>query len=162
MNMKLILTFHFLLITFLFLAAQEKPCLEYERPKYSTGPHPKTSPIFPGCESFKENNDSLNYCFRNQIGNLIAHKLDREFSPNAKLDSTISSLFRTKLFISIDTSGKLKMNLTNRVNTEFENRLVEKINEISEETVGITPAKFEGNFCARYSYTLPLIFDLKD
>lgn len=77
---KLILHICFLLIGLSFLNAQEKPCIEYARPKYSTGPHPKISPIFPGCEEFKENNDSLNRCFGKQISKLIAGKFGWEVS----------------------------------------------------------------------------------
>jgi hypothetical protein len=69
MKFKLYILFLLFPIT---LFAQEQPCIDPKRPKYSTGPHPKTSPIFPGCESFKENNDSLNRCFGKKIGHLIA------------------------------------------------------------------------------------------
>lgn len=150
-------------MTFFILNAQEKPCIEYERPKNDfTFRHPVISPIFPGCESFKENNDSLNRCFGKQIAKRIAEKLDMEISFHSKIDSASLNVFQTKVIIDIKQSGKLEMKLKERIYSEFENHLVEKIHEISEETTGIIPAKYEGNYCSPYGYNLPIKFDLKE
>lgn len=142
------------------LNAQEIPCIEYVHKGFSTGPHP-TSPIFPGCESFKESNDSLNRCFGKQISKRIAGKFGWEVSPISK-DVDSADLFKTKITVDIDIAGKLNMYLKNMVHTEFENQLVEKLNEISDETTGIIPAKYEGNYCSPYKYTLPVLFDLTE
>ena len=140
------------------LNAQVQPCMEYERPKYTTGPHPKTSPIFPGCETFQENNDSLNVCFGRKLGQLIAEKLDREYGGELS-DSSI--YYKNNLNIHVKTNGNLDLRLLNMQQTPFENKLVEKLNEISKEMV-VIPAKYEGNYCAPFTYTLPLVIALDD
>lgn len=155
---KSILNIGFLLFAFLILNAQEKPCIQYERPKFSTGPPPKISPIFPGCENFKENNDSLNRCFGRKINILIAEKLDMETSFDTKIDSSMSIILKTKVILDIDQSGKLKMKLKERVHTEFENLLVLKLKELEEEITGIRPAEYEGGYCSSFRYQLPLLF----
>ncbi len=159
---KPILYIFLLIFASLFLNAQEKSCTEYVHTGFSTGPNPIISPIFPGCEAFKENNDSLDYCFRNQIGTRIAEKFDKEFSPIAKLDGTSLNGFQTKIIIDIKQSGKLEMKLKERIHSEFENQFVLKLNEISNETTGIIPAKLKNNYCSSYRYQLPIIFDLTE
>lgn len=138
--------------------AQEQPCVEPKRSKYSTGPHPKTSPIFPGCESFKEENNSLNSCFGRKLSQLIAEKLDKKIVGEI---SESSVYYKNKLSILIETNGKLNFKLFNRLNTAFENKLVQKLNEISEEVV-VRPAKYEGNYCATFTYSLPLTIELSE
>lgn len=140
------------------LFAQEPPCIEHERPKYSTGPHPKTSPIFPGCKAFKENNDSLNNCFGRKIGQLIAEKLDKNSEGEILAGSTT---YQNKVSIDIESNGTMKFKLLNPLNTFFENKLVQKLTEISEE-VEVVPATYEGNYCAPFTYTLPLIIGLTE
>lgn len=145
-----------ILLIFGILNAQEEPCVQHKRPKYSTGPHPTVSPIFPGCESFKESNIALDICFGNEIAQLIAHKMD--MSIDSEIDSINSDIFKTKVIIDISQSGKLEMKLTERIYTEFENRLELKLDEISNETTGIIPAKYKRNYCASHRYQLPLKF----
>lgn len=157
MKKKLFLYFIILHLSSL-LIAQEKPCIQYERPKFATGPHPKTSPVFPGCEHFKESNDSLNKCFGFQMSSRIADKFDLKILPNAKLDSSYSIVFRTKVILDIDQSGNLKMKLKERDYTDFEIRLVTKLKELEEEITGIRPAEYEGGYCSRFRYQLPLLF----
>lgn len=157
---KPILYIFLLIFASLFLNAQEKPCIEYVQTGY-TAHTPIISPIFPGCESFKENNDSLNRCFGKKMSGLIAGKFGWEVSPISKnIDSV--NLFQTKVIIDIKKSGKLEMKLKERIYTEFENQLVLKLNEISNETTGIIPAKLKNNYCSSYRYQLPIIFDLTE
>lgn len=78
------------------------------------------------------------------------------------LDIDSANLFKTKVIIDVKQSGKLEMKLKERIHSEFENQLVEKLNEISDETAGIIPAKFENNYCSPYRYTLPIKFDLTE
>lgn len=156
---KSILYIFLLIFASIFLNAQEKPCIEYVHTGFSTGPNPITSPIFPGCESFKESNDSLNRCFGKKMSSLIAGKFGWEVSPISKNVDSVN-LFQTKVIIDIKQSGKLEMKLKERIYTEFENQLVLKLNEISNETTGIIPAKLENNYCSSYRYQLPIMFDL--
>lgn len=152
-------TLVFLIILFLVeLNAQEEPCIDPLRLKYSTGPHAKTSPIFPGCEAFKENNDSLNNCFGRKIGQLIAEKLDKNSEGEILAGSTT---YQNKVSIDIESNGTMKFKLLNPLNTFFENKLVQKLTEISEE-VEVIPATYEGNYCAPFTYTLPLIIGLTE
>ncbi|SMC35894.1 hypothetical protein [Moheibacter sediminis] len=159
---KFCLNFVLILFTPFISNAQEKPYIEYERPKYSTGPYPKISPIFPGCEIFKENNDLLDRCFGVKVANKIAEKLEMEILFDSKTDSASLNIFRTKVIIDIKQSGKLEMKLKERVYSEFENQLVEKLNAISDKTTGIIPAKLENNYCSVYRYQLPIMFDLTE
>lgn len=140
---------------------EDKPCIIPDRPKYSTGPNPKTVPVFPGCETFKNNNDSLNLCTRNFIGNQIAQKLEMEFFPDAKIDSTLSD---NKFYVTldVDVKGKLKLNLKNKKDNPFEDYLQNKLNQIAEEQTGITPAISENGYCVNYKYALPVIFYLEN
>lgn len=151
--------FYFLSLLFpITLFAQDQPCIEYNRGKFSTGPHPKIVPVFPGCESFKENNDSLDLCFGRKLGSLIAHKLDKQLF--GKITDN-SNYYKNKLKIHVKTNGKLKLNLMNRLNTKFENNLLDKLAEISEE-VEVIPAKYERDYCAPFNYTLPLAIELSE
>ncbi|MFA5621052.1 MAG: hypothetical protein WDA08_12175 [Weeksellaceae bacterium] len=153
------LNFFFLLLLFpITLFAQDQPYLEYNRGKFSTGPHPKIVLVFPGCESFKENNDSLNLCFGRKLGSLIAHKLDKQLF--RKITDN-SNYYKNKLNIHVKTNGKLKLSLMNRLNTKFENKLLDKLTEISEE-VEVIPAKYERNYCAPFNYSLPLVIELSE
>lgn len=155
MKFKLYILFLLFPIT---LLAQVQPCIEYERPKYSIDPHPKTSPIFPGCELFKENNDSLNTCFGRTLGQLIAEKLDKKIGGEIIAGSTT---YQNKLFVHVEPNGKLNYKLIRPLNTFFENKLVQKLTEISEE-VEVIAATYEGNYCAPFTYTLPLIIELSE
>lgn len=155
------LKLHFISLLFpITLFAQDQPCIAPERPKYATGPHPKASPIFPGCESFKENNDSLNSCFGRKISQLIAEKLDKKYGVGEISDSL--SYYQNKVRIYITQNGSMKLNLVNKFHTQFENILVQKLNEVSNEIIGIIPAKYEGNYCAPLYYTLPLTIKLSE
>ena len=153
--------FIFLLIASVFLNAQNESCVEYKQTGF-TAHHPKTFPIFPGCEEFKENNDSLNYCLRNQLANLIANKIEGKVKTDAEIDSLGTTYFRTDVFIKIDAFGKLDMFLIKKSRDSFEEKLVEKLSEISNETSGIIPAKMENGFCTRFTYKLPIRFDLTE
>src|SRR5690606_5994658 len=136
---KLIL-FTLLIFPVFVFCQEDKPCIIYERPTYSTGPHPKTVPVFPGCETYIHNNDSLNYCIRNLIGTQIADKLDMQFLPDAKMDTALS-YYKVTVLMDIDILGKLKMILKKKNEAVFENKLIEVLNEISRETTGIIPAR---------------------
>lgn len=140
------------------LNAQVLPCIDTLRPKYSTGPHPKTSPIFPGCELFKENNDSLNTCFGRTLGQLIAEKLDKNSEGEILNDSPT---YQIKLSVHVEPNGKLNFKLNNPLNTPFETKLFQKLTEISEE-VDVFPATYEGNYCAPFIYSIPLIIELSE
>jgi|SRR5690606_1833149 len=157
--------FAFLLILLfgnLLFSQETKPCTEYHQPKNSYSIHePKTLPIFPGCESYKENNDSLNICTRNFIGSKINQKLGTEFSPEVKNDNT-KSYYKVSVIMEIDYRGKLEMKIQDKKQNPFENQLEEKLNEISNETVGIIPAKMENGECVKFKYSLPIFFDLTD
>lgn len=133
-----------------------------EKLKYSTGPNPKSSPIFPGCERFKENNDSLNSCFRIQMAERIAQKMNANLLPDKIIDSTDHNILKTKLIIDVTENGHLKMKLFKRVYTEFEDTLVLKLNELCHEISPITPAKFPNNKNTRFRYQLPLTFIIPD
>lgn len=150
-----------LIFTALFLNAQEtQPCIEYKPTGFALH-NPKTFPIFPGCATFKENNDSLNNCFRNQIASLIADKLEMEFSPGSQNDNT-RHYYKVAVIINVDFTGKLEMKIQKKRQNPFEDLLVEKLNEISNETIGIVPAKTQEGYCTNYKYKLPISFDLSD
>jgi hypothetical protein len=140
------------------LLAQKQPCLDSKRSKYTTGPNSKTSPIFPGCELFKENNDSLNTCFGRTLGQLIAEKLDKNSGGEILAGSTI---YQNKISVHVEPNGKMNYKLIKPLNTFFENKLVQKLTEISEE-IKVIPATYEGNFCAPFIYTLPLAIELSE
>jgi hypothetical protein len=155
MKIKLYILSLFFPITIL---AQDEPCVEPIRLKFSTGLHPKTSPIFPGCEAFKENNDSLNACFGRNIGELITKKLDKNSGGEILAGLTT---YQNNLSVHIEPNGKMNYKLFNPLNTFFENKLVQKLTEISEE-IKVIPATYEGNFCAPFIYTLPLAIELSE
>lgn len=161
--MKNILLIVLLTLPFGILFAQEvKPCVEYKHPKNSYSINdPKTPPIFPGCESFKENFDSLNFCTRNFIASRIAEKMDMVLSPVVHNDST-KFYYKVSLLIDIEYSGKLELKIKDKKQNKFENDLQEVLNEISDETVGITPGKMENGECIKFKYSLPILFDLTD
>ncbi len=151
-----------LLPCFIIVLAQENPCIVYERPKFSTGLHAKTAPIFPGCETFQDNNDLLNHCVRNLIAHQIAFKMNLEFSLDSKIDSANLLYYKTVVIMDVDTSGKLTMKLEKRKPNLFEDKLEEKLDEISNETKEIIPAITEKGYCSKFRYRLPISFNLKD
>lgn len=148
-----------LIFPFCILSAQqEKPCEEYKQVGFTTYT-PKTLPIFLGCESFKEKNDSLNICNRNFIASKIAEKMDSEFSPDAKHDDS-REYYKVAVLMNISFQGKLALSIENRRENAFEDELELVLNEISTETTGIVPAKYENGTCSRFLYKLPISFDL--
>jgi len=149
----------FILLIFpVFAFSQDKPCIIYEKSKYSTGPHPETVPVFPGCEIFINNNDSLNHCARNIMGTQIADKLEMEFFPDAKMDSALS-YYKVLVIMDVDVFGKLDLNLKEKTANPFEDSLEKKLNEIANEIVGIIPAISENGYCLNYRYSLPVRFN---
>lgn len=72
-----------------------------------------------------------------------------------------STTYQNKVSIHVETNGTLKFRLLNPLNTIFENKLVQKLTEISEEEE-VIPATYEGNYCAPFTYTLPLIIELSE
>ena len=154
--MKNILFFVLLIFPLVIFAQETQPCIEYKLTGY-TAHHPKTLPIFPGCESFKENHTLLNQCFGNKIAGLIADKLDMDISTNSQKDS-----YKVAVIIDVDFTGKLAMKLQERRQNSFEDLLEEKLNEISDETIGIIPAKITEGYCTNFKYKLPISFDLTD
>ncbi len=140
-----------------FIQAQEKqPCKVYEKLKFSTGPHPTVVPIFPGCESLENNNDSLNQCARSYIANKIADKLDMKFNDDESESS--DAHYETIVIIDVSANGDLKMKTKEKPSNPFEYLLIEKLEEISIETGKVSPAKTENNYCLAYKYRLPLKF----
>jgi|SRR5690606_367807 len=150
--------FFFLLIFPLMIFAQEnQPCVEFKSTGYSIH-DPKTLPIFPGCESFKENHTLLNQCFGNKVAQLIADKLEMEIYSDSQNDSI--EFYKVSILIDVDFSGKLAMKLKEKKENPFDAFLEEKLNEISNEIYGITPAKIAEGHCTNYKYKLPVSFDL--
>ena len=155
--MKQIFTYLLIFLFAGFIQAQEnQPCQVYEKLKFSTGPHPTVVPIFPGCESLENNNDSLNQCARSYIANKIADKLNMKFYDD---ESEISiAHYKTIVIIDVSTNGDLKMKTEKKPVNPFDYLLNEKLKEITTETGRITPAKTENNYCLSYKYRLPLLF----
>src|SRR5690606_27920456 len=126
-----------LIFTTLFLNAQEnQPCVEFKSSGFSIH-DPISLPIFPGCESFKENHTLLNRCFGNKIAQLIADKLEMKIYSDSQNDGT--NFYKVKILIDVDFTGKLTMELNEKRENPFEDFLQEKLKEISNEVVGIIP-----------------------
>lgn len=159
--MKLAITYSFVFLCFRLILAQEtRPCQVYEKLEFSTGPHPTVLPIFPGCESLKTNNDSLNLCARSFIANKIADKLNMKFYDSESKSSEAD--YKTIIIIDVSTNGDLKMKTEEKPSNSFEYLLVEKLEEISIEIGKISPAQTENNYCLTYKYRLPLLFTEED
>lgn len=118
-----ILVFAVLLLFYLpiTIKAQNQPCKKMiERPIYSTGPHPKIHPIFPGCEDRKGNNNSLDRCTRKVLLTKILEKLGEDYDT---ISMNYTYFEPSKLTIKISENGKLNLKFTksnqSKIKTSF-------------------------------------------
>jgi|SRR5690606_16798870 len=156
---QLITILVFILFGNSLFSQEATPCVEYKSTGFSIH-DPISLPIFPGCESFKENHTLLNRCFGNKIAQLIADKLEMKIYSNTQNDNI--EFYKVEVLIDVDFSGKLAMKLNEKKENSFEDLLEEKLNEISNEVVGIIPAKIAEGYCTSFKYKLPISFDLSE
>src|SRR5690606_17835703 len=133
---QLITILVFILFGNSLFSQEATPCVEYKSTGFSIH-DPISLPIFPGCESFKENHTLLNRCFGNKIAQLIADKLEMKIYSDSQNDGT--NFYKVKILIDVDFTGKLTMELNEKRENPFEDFLQEKLKEISNEVVGIIP-----------------------